>query len=62
MALLGQFGRRAKSSGFRGEADMQRTCSDLPRLALVGPTVRGAARQLMGEELTNSARPDDFRP
>jgi len=31
-----------------------------PILALVGPIAR-AARLLIGEELTNSARPDDFR-
>jgi hypothetical protein len=30
-------------------------------LALVGPTARGAARLLIGEGLTTSARPDDFR-
>ena len=32
MALVGQFGGRSKSSGFMGEADVQRTCSDLPRM------------------------------
>jgi len=32
LALLGQFGRRSKASGFRDKADVQRTCSDLPRL------------------------------
>ena len=36
MALLGQFGRRSKWFEFRGEADVQRTYSDLLRLTRSG--------------------------
>src|SRR5438045_1642785 len=32
MALLGRFDRRSKSSGFRREADEERTSSERPRL------------------------------
>jgi hypothetical protein len=42
-------------SGLRAEADVQRTCSDLPCLTLRGPTVRGAARLLLSAEATPSA-------
>ena len=58
LALLGQFGLPSKSSGFKGEADVQRTCSDLPesdpwiqtmlpvlKRGLAGPHLRAGAHR-----------------
>jgi hypothetical protein len=65
LALLGQFGRRSKSSGSRGEADVQRTCSDLPRLTQSGRrTIRACpVRNCLpagGDDITAS-RPSSHR-
>ena len=42
MALLRHSGLRFRSSGVRGEADVQRTCSELPSLTRTGSRTDGA--------------------
>jgi TIR domain-containing protein len=56
MALLRHFGRRPKLSGVRGEADVQRTSSDLPRLTQSGRGTSSFAPRFLRQTLQEFIR------